>query len=544
MPRRSPESVMARSERAWQQKRAWFSLQQECWEYAAPGLNPFRHGDDPWARGDETGGRGQPRHGHLFDSTLARAVERSSNRMVTELFPAGQDWAQMREGPFFGGVDAAPEEAADAIAQTQRRVFQALRASPVLLALAEMALDGWISGTGLMKGGVSADSATLLDWEAVNQAEVALGRGPGGRVWEFYRKARMPLEFVPVYWPGAQGRLPADTQDVSGDVAAPRLWDVVEATYYTPDSGLWYEDVLLRGAGGIAQRISEQDRPICAWIAWRYSLLMGEVQGRSPVMTALPDARTLNTAQRVRLESASVRVAGMYTYLNNSVFNPAVVRPRSGLFLPVGSNNPANPTIRALELSGDPQLGEIVTADHRESVREAVLDFALPDNASAPKTATEISAKQTEARMARGLPYLRMVEEVGRPLLRLAAYLLSEVGQLPELAAMQPPGPDGRPQPLRLDGTDVQVQFTAPAVNVQGMIDAQRVAEWAEISQMAAGPEAWMDGARVEDVPAVLNELMEAPQELVRDDQERADRARQRQEAAMAQAAGPQGAGP
>ena len=536
MPRMEPKALMQRSERAWSVKRRWYALLDECWRYAAPGLNPYYAGDEPEA----VSGRftaGEPRAQDLFDSTLARSAERLANRMVTELFPMGHHWARLREGPFFGSEQSLPEDRMNALAATTRRIFEAIHASDCNLVLGQMALDGVVSGTGVLKVGVSQDSATLLDFEAVNQSEVALERGPGSQIWAFYRKMRMPMVHILALWPDAR-RLPKDEPDERKGYA-PKEWQICEAVYYDPRTAVWYEDVLLKGDGGEATRIVERERLVCPWIAWRFSLLAGEVQGRSPVMAALPDARTLDWAQETRLESGSIRVGGMYTYRNDSTFNPTGVEMGSGVFLPVGSNSNVDPTVRPLELSGDPQMGEIITADHRESVKETMLDFPLPDNRQGPKTATEIAAKQAEARLARGQPYLRMAEEVGRPLLRLVAYLLSEVGQLPELEAMQPPLADGRPRPLMLDGTDVAVQFTAPAVQIQDIIDAQNIAQAAEISQLAAGPEAYQMGIRTEDVPARIFELL-GVDGLTRDEQERAELMQAQQEAKLAAQMGPQ----
>ena len=543
MPRIDPDHLVPRSDAAWALKRPYYGLWVECWRYAAPGIDPYRStGGHPEDGHQVMGSQGQPRHQHLFDSTLARDASELADSVIANTFPAGQQWAGMRAGPLLGGTgqgaDTGMRQILDAI---RTKTFDAIHASNFSLAATSMALDAIVSGTGCMKAGISADSSTLLDYDAVNQSEVAFERGPRGQVWAFFRKMRVPGSWMPVLWPQAT-RLPAPAMD--GERGTEKKWAVLDATYYGPETGLWYYDVILRAddKGRTNVRIFERDYRVCPWIVWRYSLPPGDVQGRSPVMAALPDARTCNHAVRVRLQSASIRVAGMWTYKAEEVFNPRTVYPQSGAFLPVGSNDSANPTIRALELPGDPQMGELVLADTRESVDKTMLALALPDVKGTVHSPTEYMVREREHMEKKSMPYLRLVEEVGRPVLRSATYLLAEAGQLPELAEIQPAAPDGTPAPLMLDGRDVKVEFNTPMTQAQKLAVAETIVRWREYSQDPSDPTAWPSAVKTQDIPAKLNEAMQAPSELLYDEEERAERAEEQREAAMAQATPPEGA--
>ena len=525
MPRKAPEYVVAESDRAWKRKRSWYGICAEAWWYAAPGMNPYTGGDEPGMGSGHTAG--QRRHDHLFDGTLARAAERLPNRMVNELFPHGRHWADLHPGPFFLDADVDEEAEREILAMTQERVFANIHSADLSLELVSMTRDAIISGTGVLKIGISPDSGSLLHFEAVNQAEVALEAGPMGRVWGYHRKGRMRREHILATWNDAVNVPAGDPME--DREKEPKDHEFRESTYYDVQSGKWYMDVILLGADGRRGsgpvRIVEREYAVCPWIAYRYALLPGEVQGRSPVMAALPDARTLNHAKRVRLESASMRVAGMFTFLNDATFNPRTVRLQSGAFIPVGNNSRDNPTIRPLEVAGDVQLGELIIQDTVAALKETMLDFALPDATGAVRSATEIVERQAEARQQRGMPYLRLMQEVGRPLLRAATYLLQQAGQLPELSALQKPMQDGEPRPLLMDGTDIALQFVSPLVQAQRLSDAQTIVGWAESSQRAAGPEAWIAGAKTENIPAALADRMQVDEslDLVRTDRERAE---------------------
>ena len=537
--KRTPEQLKARCDAAFQRKLQWYALCSEAYWYAAPGMDPYFSGPDTMA-GQWTAGI--PRHDHLLDSTLARAATKLANRIILEMFPPGRRWAELSAGPLFVQQDPSELRRTLLVEQVRNRIFAAIQASNFTLAANALSFDGVISGTGLMKVGRSADSATLIELEAVNQAGVAFERGPMGALWAYHRKMDVSREELEVLWPEAKA--PPWTDDDRG--REPRRHPVLEATYYDPETGWWHYAVMAAEGGVDAPLLFERRYAVCPWVCWRYMLLAGEVQGRSPVMAALPDARTTQEGVRIELEAASIRSTGAYTYKSDTVFNPNTVSFEGIPFIPVGDNSSANPTIRPMELSGDVQLGRMVLEDQRASIRETLLDLALPEPAGPVRSATEIIERQRQAQQALGIPFLRLAEEVGRPILRAVAYLLAEAGELPELEGIGGTitDPDtGRevPAPLMLDGTDVAVEFSSPMVQAQRLTDAQALVQWAETAQVAAGPEAFAAGARVEAIPAKLGELMNVDAELLRDPDESAQRMQQMQQAAAPQAtaAGP-----
>ena len=517
MPRREPKAVIAHAQRAWERKRQWYSLIYECWHYAAPGMNPYYGGDEPSQNRDRTS-PGQRRHNHLFDSTLPRAAERLPNRMVSDMCPQGEPWGRFRPGPMLGTGEESPAQAEDMLADLERTMYAALHASNIQMVLGLIAMDACISGTGLLKGGISTQAATLLEWEAVNQADVAFEAGPAHSVWGFYRKMDLPVAWMRILWPDA-ANLPAEaTEEVQG-TARPKEYKVHETTYFDSLTQLWYYDVVVDKSDGGPQRIFEKDYLVCPWICWRYALLPGEVQGRSPTMAALPTARTLNYAKRVRLESASMRVAGMYTYVNDSTFNPRTVRLGSGAFLQVGSNSRENPTIRPLELAGDPRFGELVIDDEKNDLRELMHDYPQPQP-TPQMTAFEFAERDAEAKQNRGQPYQRMAEELLRPLIRLSTYLLAEAGQLPQLQAVKPPLPDGRPSPLLLDGTDVKVDFVSPLQEAHRQRMANKIFQWVGQVAQTVGPEGMHAGVVTENVARATGEELDIPDSLIREEGE------------------------
>ena len=525
---------MEKGARAWERKMPWNGLIDECYRYAAPGMNPYV--DGAMMHGDG-GTAGVPRHDHLFDNTLAEAAEDAAGRMATETFTPGKDWAEVTEGPMWApGVEmgetdrqetAGREKKTELLQMLKTKLFGAVHASNFYLGAQSSVFDGIISGTGVMKITEGRDSSTLVDCESVNQSTVAFERGPAGTIWGFYRNLQLTAREIAALWPKAD-KINEPGSDMETKARSPRKYKVGDCEYYDPFTGLWYYDLLVDADG--LRRIFTEDSLLSRWMAWRYRLLAGEVQGRSPVMTALPGGRTINHAKRVQLQSASIRAVGAYTYESDGIINPRNIRMTPGAFIKVKSNLQGRPTIRALELSGDVQMNQIIMEQEALMIRKTMGTEGLPSMAGPVRSPTEILERVKDNLMRRGVPYLRLHEEMGRPALRRFAHVLAKNGHLPEVEAVIPTkvekGKDGKErkeiQPLLMNGTDIGLKFHSPVVEAQRLSDAETIHRWAMMSQQAA-LEDFRIGARTEDLPQALGEKMAVPRGLYRDKEERAE---------------------
>ena len=329
-----------------QDKRQWYGLHGPVLAvYAAPGLNPFEQG----VVGEEGGerqprlryGAGAERNEHLFDSTLATSAERLANRMVSEGFPDGVNWATLKPGPFLrpGTNPQEPQqptdEDRDAIDLTEDRIFEALHSANAGLALLQMVFDGVVSGTGLMKVGTARDSDTLLEFEAVNQAEVALeARNAMAKV-----RGRLPQDVVADAG-GHRGALagrdricPRTTRSARGRAGLGDT-DMHDATYYdSPDGALVLRRLRAdrwRATGTAHDGSTSQDYHVSPWVDLAVQAAhRARCRDGVPVMSALPEARDVEPRQADPAgERESVRSLGMYTYKVTSTGSS--IRARSG----------------------------------------------------------------------------------------------------------------------------------------------------------------------------------------------------------------------
>ena len=136
-----------RSDRAWSLKRNFYGLWTECWRYAAPGIDPYR-ATGGYPEMMQPGSQGQPRYEHLYDATLARDAQELADSVIARAFPAGQQWAQLEQGPTLGAAEQQDGQMNALMEDVGNAVFEAIHASNFPLAATSMALDAIVSGTG------------------------------------------------------------------------------------------------------------------------------------------------------------------------------------------------------------------------------------------------------------------------------------------------------------------------------------------------------------------------------------------------------------
>ena len=531
---RTPEQSVAANDRAWQFKIPWHAHHAECYRFARPGVNPYyaTSGLMP----DGTTPRGMELGEEVYDSTLARATTKLANRIVQDVCPPGVKWSE-----FTGGLagDETTTENRGRLQTLRDRTFKAFHVSNGDQALHEMILDCVCTGTGVLRVGAGKEPTTPLELDSTSQVEVALEPGPRGDVWGFHRKFLLPRDHVRALWPDAD--LPAEDAGHTPDTAlTPVKHTVYESTYYDVDEGLWRYDVLARAgqgahaASGQAQRLLEQRMPISRWIAWRWSRMPGEIYGRSPVMDALPDARVASETVYRLLQLASMRGAGMFTFINGGVLNVHKLRFEPGEFIEVASNDQGNPSLRPLEVGGDVNITQIILEDLRMSIEKAMLGAGLPPEGSGIRSATEWVARMKEINQEIGAAFARLVEELLRPLLQAVVHVLAEQGLLADVGV-----PQG--QVLRLDGTDMDLNFTSPLVRSQKLQDVASIVEASQMAQAAAGPMGFQAAAHTPRIAAKIFELNGTDPTLSRDEDE-ADTMYQQQLDAQQAAAQPPGA--
>ena len=281
----------------------------------------------------------------------------------------------------------------------------------------------------------------------------------------------------------------------------------------TPNEPVTFVEGVIENKGSYEHVVLEKDSvavifaqtyEVSPWIVPRWMTVPGEIYGRGPVMNVLPTIKTTNKVKEFILKNAHLTIAGAYTAADDGVLNPYTMRVTPGIVIPVGSNANSNPSLKALERSGDFNVGDFILQDLQESIKMAL--FNNMRRAEGPvKSATEIALDNKELVEDIGSSFGRLQTEFVEKVLKWVVYVLRKNGKIPE---------------IKVDGKEITLKHTSPLAKAQDTEDLLVFQQYVETVSML-GEETLMIGTKVEDVPAFVGKALGVKQELLRTKTER-----------------------
>lgn len=451
----TPSQLQKRATAAWNRKDEWRSLYEAAYEYALPQRNLY---DGSW----ESGTRGKTKGNNVFDATAVHATQRFANRMQSGLFPPDKKWMDLQPGTDI------PEEKADQVRQAlhiySERFFSILRQSNFDLAIGEFLMDLAIGTAAMMVQPGDGDSK--IRFTPIPSFLLALEEGADGSVQNVFRKVKMPPENIKPTWPDAE--LSPDLEKLLEDKPTEPII-LNEGTIFDIDDQQWRYYVWYKSSETESDIILERDMKRSPWIVSRFMKIAGEVMGRGPVLSALPDIKTLNKTLELLLKNASINIAGVYTAIDDGVLNPQTIRIVPGAIIPVSRNGgPQGPSLQPLPRSGDLQLSQVIIQDLRMNIKKIMLDDSLPPDNMSARSATEIVERMRELATNLGSAFGRLITETMVPLVRLVLDIMDEEGLID--------------LPLKVDGLEVQIIPVSPLAQAQNLDEVQNVLQWLGIA--------------------------------------------------------------
>lgn len=508
----TPHEIMKRAEKADARKDQWRSIYEECYEFALPQRNlysGFYDGKSP----------GQDKMARVFDATAINSTQRFANRIQSALFPPYRNWCRLQNG------NEVPEDRKEEIGQAldyyTETMFDVIRQTNFDLAMSEFLLDLCV-GTAVMLIQPGDDDAPVR-FTAVPQYLVSLEEGPYGVVDNVYRRLRVRADVIERQWPDA--KLPEDLARKAVDQGDEEI-ELLEATIWSEKMQtycyhlVYAKDKKSSGATDLVYRTMD----VSPWIVARYMKVAGEVYGRGPLVSALPDIKTLNKVKELVLKNASIAVAGVYTAADDGVLNPQNIAIAPGAIIPVARNGgPNGASLQPLRSAADFNVGQLVINDLVMGIKKMLLDDTLPLDTQSARSATEIVERMKELSQNLGAAYGRLITECMMPMVNRILYVMNEK----DLVDM----------PLKADGKVVRVVPVSPLAQAQNMDDLRNVLEFAQIAQ-TAGPM----GQVAINQDAMLDyivEKMAVPRSII-NNQEAREAIVQEMQSAMAQMQGQQ----
>ena len=477
----SAEAVLTRYRAAQSRRSPWESLWQDCYAYALP------------QRGSGFGSQFDPARRHaerLFDGTATDSVEQLAASLLSQLTPPWSQWFGLVPGYDINMLERTViSEELDRTTETLQGHFDRSNfAVEVHQAFLDLATIG--SATLLFEeaplGALSAFRLT-----AVPMSEMYFEAGPDDQILGHFRSRSLPLHTLRKVFP--QANLPEEKGSNPDNDRRPL--PIVESVL--PENDGYLYTALLLDKPDCPACLARGFLPTSPFISFRWLKGASEVYGRSPVMTALPDIKTVNKVVELVLKNASIAVTGIWQAEDDGVLNPANIRLVPGTIIPkaVGSSG-----LTPLQAPGRFDVSNLMLDDLRGRIRHALLVDRLGPVSGRRMTATEILERSNEMSRLLGATYGRLQTELLTPLIAQGMRILRRRGEIPDII---------------LDGRTVSLQYRSPLARSQARDDVQNTLLWLETSAQL-GEEA----TQAVDVPATtrwLAERLGVPGQLVRD---------------------------
>ena len=395
MMRLSPEDVLKRHDMALRKKDDFRDLYEDAYEFALPQRNLY----DGYYEGKVGGAKKMNR---VFDSTAINSTQRFANRLQSGIFPPQRKWARLEPGADI--PDDRRGEAQAALDIYTEKLFATLKQSNFDIAMGEFLLDLSI-GTAVMMV-QPGDDVNPLNFVPVPQYLVAFEEGANGQVDNVYRRMRIKGESIQRQWRDAKidGQLKLKIESKPTEDL-----EFVEATVYDNQRGDYCYHVIQKET---KQEIVYRRLKTSPWVVSRYMKVAGEIYGRGPVITAMPDIKTLNKVKELVLKNASLSIAGVYTAADDGVLNPATIKIVPGAIIPVARNGgPQGESLKALPRAGDFNLSQLVINDLVQNIKRILLDESLPPDNMSARSATEVVERMKELSQNLGSAFGRLINE-------------------------------------------------------------------------------------------------------------------------------------
>ena len=446
------EEVIRRHKEAFARKDLWRSVYEEAYEYGLPQRNMYQgyyEGNVP----------GQGKMNRVFDSTAIDSTQKFANKIQSGLFPPYKKWCRLE-----AGNDIPPEsrdEVQKKLDKYTDQMFTVMRQSNFDLAMGEFLLDLAV-GTSVMLI-QPGDAFNPIQFTAVPQYLIALEEGPQGTVDNVYRKYKIRTEAIMRTYPAAI--ISTELQRLI-DNEKTEVVELFEAVIYHTERGDYCYHVIHPKS---KSELVFRKIPESPWVVSRYMKVPGEVFGRGPLLTAIPDIKTLNKTLELVLKNASLAISGVYTAADDGVLNPSNVRIAPGSIIPVARNaGPQGASLAPLPRSADFNVSQIIINDLRMNIKKILLDESLPPDNMSARSATEIVERMKELSQNLGSAFGRLITETMTPVVARVLSIMNEKGMIR--------------LPLRVNGLEVKITPISPLAKAQNLDDINDVMQFAQIA--------------------------------------------------------------
>ena len=478
-----------RAAAAWQLRNQWQTILDDAYDFVAPHRLSTRQRDKaPGNRVDR-----------IFDPTAVVAHERATARLQQDLFPTGEPFFALELGPAAKAQDNADDLKAEAEKITARM-------APAFLngdwdqAIGETIGDALISRGALLV--LKGDAEQPVRFVNVSLDELAFDMGPYNRIEGIFWKRKWSYRAIKSAFP--KGKFDSQFNELhDGNPEAEVM--LAQDTVWDQASKRWKLRVYLESS---AEEIWTDATRECPWITPCYRRLPGQAMGFGPVLMALPTTKTVNKVVEITLKAAALTMGGIFTRVDDGVFNPDTARIEPGAMWTVARNGGTlGPSLQKLAPPGDINVSNIVLQDLRMQVSSIMGDQQLPPDSQPARSAAEIVERIKRLAQDRAGAGGRIMHETVIPVVRRVMEIYADFGLI-----------DAN---IKIDQLMVQVRVTSPLAMAYRADRAQKYIQWVELMNQAGGPELTHLATQLDIGMAEVGEDLGVPEHLINSIDER-----------------------
>jgi hypothetical protein len=444
-----------RAEKAWELRERWQQVLIDVYDFVAPTrLSTARATRAPGARVNR-----------MFDSTAMVSLFRFAKRVQKDYFSG--DWFVLRPGAATDGHDQnAKDQFALQAESLTRKAGHVLNSPRFKSAFKECLVDTGIS-TGFMMI-LKGDAAEPVRFVTASLDECAIDLGPWRDIAGIFFRRKWTYRSIVESWPEGQyddGFMTNYDADPEAEV------ELNQDCTHDYANKQWKLCVYIKD---MESYIHEETSKTCPWVTPRLTTLPGQAYGFGIVMLALPTVKTLNKAMEIMLRAAALAMGGIFTRVDDGVFDPDTARIEPGAFWSVARNGGTlGPSIQKLDPPGDLNLSNIVLQELRTQVQTVMEDTQLPPDTNSPRSAVEIAERIKRSALDQTGDEV-LLAEAGIPIVNRVLEILFHFRIIPEA--------------VEIDGMFLKMELASPAALAQRASPVTAIANWLSMIQAVAPP--------------------------------------------------------
>lgn len=440
--------LKSRRDKANDEKLQFQPLLDEAYRYAIP----FR-------RGLEHDSKGEKRVNQAFDQTAIAAAFRGAGKLQQDLAPVGDPLLTYEPGPLVRNARDREQlkRPLELISDVCGSFFLTGEWD---LAFHEMALD-LLAGTGAMLMPAGDDPMRPLRFVSVPINEVVIASTPYNDIGFIDWATKWPARAIREEFPNAQfgpKLKELEEKDPEKEVI------LHQTSVWEKQANRW---VLYAWDEQDEACIHRSETRASIWLTPRYYRVPGETYGRGPIMLAMPAIKVANMGAKFMLQAAAIAMLGIYTAVDDGVFNPHNSPLEPGAFWKVMRNGGAlGPSVARFP---DPRLdlGDLFLDKVRMGIQATMMDQELPPDTAAVRSATEILERVKRLATNHMGAFGRLIQEVVVP----AGKRSLEVAYRRRLIPALP----------NIDQLLVSVKVVSPLAMAREQERIKRILSWLEI---------------------------------------------------------------